>query len=168
MAAKKKKPAKRASRPTWRSIVVSSLGWDEAHATLADAARGLAPTLQGTRAPNLPHSAWELLDHIRRVQHDLLDFMTNAKYTAPHFPNDYWPPRREPPNAHAWDDCLADIEKTRAKLKRFLARTTVDLAKPIPWGDGQTYLRTFLVAADHEAYHVGQIVLVRQALNAWK
>jgi len=154
--------------PGWRKIVSNSVDWEEAHASLDAAARGLAPELRGRRPDGLPHSAWELLDHIRRTQADLLDFMTNKSYVAPSWPRDYWPSPHELPSASAWTKCLAAIDEDRKKLKRFAMRGSIDLTKKIPWGDGQTYLRCILVVVDHTSYHVGQMILVRRLLGEWK
>lgn len=165
-----KKPAKKTARKpsaSWRGILGKALGWGEAHATLDAATNNLAHALQGTRPNGLPHSAWELLDHIRRTQADLLHFMTSRDYVAPEWPREYWPDSPTPPNARSWDDCLAQIARDRAALTKLAERSTLDLTSRIPWGDGQTYLRTLLLAFDHESYHVGEIVIVRRLLGAW-
>jgi uncharacterized damage-inducible protein DinB len=151
----------------WRAIVASSLDWEQAHASLDSAIKDLAPELRGKRPAGAPHSAWELLDHIRATQHDLLDFCVNAEYEEPKWPDDYWPPSATPPSAGAWTDCVAAIKRDREAFARFATDADVDLTTRIPHGTGQTYLRTILVAVDHTAYHVGQIVTVRRLLGAW-
>jgi len=161
MAAKK-------TAPGWRKIVANAVDWEEGHASLDAATRGLAQNLRGRRPENAPHSVWELLDHIRRTQADLLDFMTNKKYVAPNWPKDYWPEPEAVPSASAWTKCLAQIRDDHAKMKRLATRESLDLTAKIPWGDGQTYLRCILLAIDHTSYHVGQIVIVRRLLGAWK
>jgi hypothetical protein len=166
MMATRKKTTRGAAE--WRKIVAKAIDWEEAHASLDAAARGLAVELRGRRPDGLPHSAWELLDHIRRTQADLLDFMTNKAYAAPKWPVDYWPPPNEQPSASAWTKCLAQIHDDRAKMQRLARRTSLDLSAEIPWGEGKTYLRCILVAVDHTSYHVGQIVIVRRLLGAWK
>jgi uncharacterized damage-inducible protein DinB len=151
----------------WASIVASALRWDQSHVSLDRAVEGLAPALRGTRPTNFPHSAWELLDHIRRTQRDLLEFCTNPGYHEPSWPDDYWPPSPEPSSETAWTACLAAIRADAQALADFTVRNAATLTDRIPHGTGQTYLRTVLVAVDHTSYHVGQIVAVRRLLGAW-
>jgi uncharacterized damage-inducible protein DinB len=152
----------------WRTIVASSLDWEQAHAKLENVVKGLAPPLRGQRPPGYPHSAWELLEHIRITQHDLLDFCQNPKYEEKlAWPGDYWPPTPAPPTPDAWDKTIAGYRQDREALARFTTQTDIDLTSKIPHGTGQTYLRTILVAVDHASYHVGQIVSVRRLLGAW-
>ena len=152
---------------SWRAIVASSLDWREAHATFDDAVAGLSAELRGRRPAEFPHSAWELLEHIRMAQADLLAFMQNSSYTAPKWPDDYWPADSAPPHDRAWDESIAAARRDRKKLKAMVTDPKLDLAANIPWGDGQTYLRTILVAVDHTSYHVGQLIEVRRLLGAW-
>jgi uncharacterized damage-inducible protein DinB len=151
----------------WASIVASALTWEQAHASLDQSVEGLSPALRGKRAPNYPHSAWELLDHIRRTQRDLLEFCTNPKYHEPKWPDDYWPGSPEPPSDAAWTECLAAIRADAQALADFTIKNAATLTDKIPHGTGQTYLRTVLVAVDHASYHTGQIVAVRRLLGAW-
>lgn len=151
----------------WRTIVASSVDWREAHATFDDAVADLSPELRGRRPEHYPHSAWELVEHIRMAQADLIAFMQDASYTAPKWPDDYWPPEPAPPTAKAWDESVAAVWRDREELKAIATRSTLDLTTTIPWSDGQTYLRTILVAIDHTAYHVGQLIAVRLLLGAW-
>jgi uncharacterized damage-inducible protein DinB len=152
----------------WRAIVASSLDWEQAHATLENAVKGLAPSLQGVRPAEYPHSAWELLEHIRITQRDLLDFCQNPDYEEKlAWPGDYWPPTPAPPTAGAWEQTIADYRRDREALAGFTNESKIDLTEKIPHGTGQTYLRTILVAVDHASYHVGQIVSVRRLLGAW-
>jgi uncharacterized damage-inducible protein DinB len=152
---------------SWREIVATSLDWEQAHAGLERAVEGLAPDLRGQRPANFAHSVWELLEHIRITQHDLLEFCTNAKYEEPHWPDDYWPKSPVPRDDAEWAKCLKAIQRDRDALKKFTVETDIDLTSRIPHGTGQTYLRTVLVATDHAAYHVGQIIAVRRLLGAW-
>jgi uncharacterized damage-inducible protein DinB len=150
----------------WRAIVASSLDWEQAHVNLDHAVEGLAPPLRGQRPAGLPHSVWELLEHIRRAQKDLLDFCANPQYNEEDH-EDHWPPTPAPPNDAAWTDSIAAIRRDGDAFNRFTTDSTVDLTTRIPHGTGQTYLRTILVAVDHTAYHVGQIIQVRRLLKAW-
>ena len=152
----------------WRAIIASSLGWEQAHANLEGAVKGLAPALRGKRLDGYPHSPWELLEHIRITQHDLLDFCQNPEYVEKlEWPHDYWPRTAEPVTADAWDKSIAEYKRDREAFERFATDTDLDLTAKIPRGTGQTYLRTILVAVDHASYHVGQLISVRRLLGAW-
>lgn len=118
------------------------------------------------RPGGLPYSAWELLEHIRVAQADLIAYMEDPTYAAPAWPTDYWPEAAEPPTETAWDEALAAVERGRARLQALVLELR-DPTATIPWGGDHTYLRSILVALDHEAYHVGQLVLLRRLLEAW-
>jgi hypothetical protein len=150
-----------------RAIVASALDWEEAHATFDASVAGFPVHLRGKRPDGFPHSGWELLEHIRITQEDLADFMERADYHAVKWPDDYWPKSPEPPSETAWDESVAAMQRDRQHIKEIANRPTIDLPSKIPWGTGQTYLRTILVAVDHTAYHVGQIIAVRRLLGAW-
>ena len=152
----------------WRAIVASSLGWEEGHASVESAAKNLAPALRGERPTGYPHSPWELIEHIRITQSDLLDFCQNPDYVEElEWPRDYWPASPKPPSSDAWDKSIADYKRDREAFARFTTETDLDLTARIPHGKGQTYLRTILLAVDHASYHVGQLVAVRRLLGAW-
>ena len=152
----------------WRAIVASSLGWEQAHASLEGAVKALAPGLRGKRPDGYPHSPWELVEHIRITQHDLLDFCQNPRYVEKlEWPHDYWPAAPKPPSAGAWDESIAEYRRDREAFARFTTEIESDLTSKIPRGTGQTYLRTILQAVDHASYHIGQIVSVRRLLGAW-
>jgi len=151
----------------WRSIVAAALDAREAHAPFDRAVADLAPELRGRRPAGLPHSAWELVEHVRIAQADLLAYLEDPDYAAPAWPDGYWPPSAEPPDAAAWDEAVAAVAAGRGRLQALLLELPEPTA-PIPWGGAHTYLRTILVALDHEAYHVGQIVLLRRLLGAWR
>jgi hypothetical protein len=139
----------------------------EAHITSEAALADLDPTLQGRRAPGLPHSPWELLEHICITQHDILDFCVNPKYEEMKWPDDYWPKSPAPPSPDSWKTSVAAFRKDRDALRELATDSRIDLFAKIPHGDGQTYLRELMLAQDHLSYHTGQLVLVRQALGAW-
>jgi hypothetical protein len=152
----------------WRAIVASSLGWEEGHASLDNAVKGLEPALRGKRPDGYPHSPWELVEHIRITQRDLLDFSQAPDYVEKlEWPRDYWPTSPTPANSTAWDKSIADYKRDRDAFARFTMETDIDLTAKIPHGKGQTYLRTILLAVDHASYHVGQLVSVRRLLGAW-
>lgn len=150
-----------------REHVGELLAWGDAHVDFDAAAAGLAPELRGQRPAGLPYSPWELLEHLRITQHDILDFTRNPDYAELSWPDDYWPPSAEPPSPDAWDRSAAAFTADRAALQAIAADPGIDLFARIPHGQGQTYLRELLLAADHTSYHVGQIVLVRRLLGAW-
>jgi hypothetical protein len=150
----------------WRSIVAAALDAREAHVPFDRAVADLAPELRGRRPDRLPHSAWELVEHIRFAQADLIAYLEDPAYAAPAWPDGYWPPSPEPPGDGAWDGAIASVQAGRERLKALL-RELPDPIAPIPWGGEHTYLRTILLALDHEAYHVGQIVLLRRLLGSW-
>jgi uncharacterized damage-inducible protein DinB len=154
--------------PTWQDIVASSLDWDQAHVSLDSAIAGLTAEARGRRPAGYPHSVWQLLEHIRLAQHDLLDFCINPNYSHDlAWPDDYWPKAPAPPSDEAWEASIEQIKRDRAHLVRFTTEGSVDLTAAIPHGTGQTYLRTIIVAVDHAAYHVGQIVDVRRLNGDW-
>ncbi len=152
-----------------RDHLARLLDWEEAHVGLDKAVDGLPPDKRGARAPGFEHSPWQLLEHMRIAQDDILDFCVNAKYVhTMKWPDDYWPKSPAPPDAKAWTDAVASYARSRDRLKQ-LARDVPDLTAKVPTGKpAQTYLRAILLVADHTAYHVGQLVAVRRALGLWK
>ena len=150
-----------------RQHLIDLLQGGGAHLKVADAISGFPAQLRGQKAADLPHSAWMLLEHLRIAQWDILEFSRNRKHTSPDWPEGYWPPSDAPSSAAQWN---ASIKKFRADLKAMqdlVKNPKIDLFAKIPWGDGQTILREALLLADHNAYHLGQIVDVRRALGAW-
>ena len=156
-----------ADHDDWRRIVASSLDWEQAHATLDSALASLPGDLRGKRPAGLPHSIWELVDHIRATQHDLLDYCRNADYKEPKWPDDYWPTSPAPATDAAWTKTIDTIHKEAKEFADFTAVPGRDLTAKIPHGTGHTYLRTILVSIDHTSYHVGQIIYARRLLGAW-
>ena len=154
------------SPDAWRGIVAAALEAREAHVPFDIAVSGLAPALRGRRPAGLPHSVWELVEHVRIAQADLIAYLEDPAYAAPAWPGDYWPPSPEPPSDAAWDEAVAAVRAGRERLQALLLELP-DPTAPIPWGGSHTYLRTVMVALDHEAYHVGQVVLLRRLLGAW-
>jgi uncharacterized damage-inducible protein DinB len=139
----------------------------EAHASIDAVLAKLAPELRGKRPAGVEHSPWELLEHIRITQHDILDFCRNPKYEELEWPKDYWPKSAAPPNSGSWDASTKSYHDDLAALRALAADPSIDLFARIPHGDGQTYLRELLLVADHTSHHVGQLILVRQLLGAW-
>ena len=150
-----------------RDLVAQLLDWNEAHATFDEAVADLAPDLRGQVPGRLPYSPWQLLEHLRRTQHDILDFCVNPSYSALNWPEDYWPRDPVPPSDRAWQQSVAKFHADRHALQRLARDPAVELTAEIPHGDGQTYLHELLLAADHAAYHVGELIVVRRLLGAW-
>jgi uncharacterized damage-inducible protein DinB len=140
----------------------------QAHAKLDDAVKDMPFHLQGVVPEGLPYSAWQLLEHIRIAQKDILDFSDNAddRYKPMKWPDDYWPKDAAPPSESAWAASVAALKKDRTAFEKLLKDR--DLTEAFPWGDGQNLLREALLIADHESYHTGELVLVRRLLGAWK
>jgi hypothetical protein len=150
-----------------RALVQRLLAWEDAHVGFDAAVAGVPPALRGRVPEGLPHSPWQLLEHIRRAQWDILDFCVNATYVEPKSMRDYWPDGPEPPSAAAWDESVAAVKRDREALRRLAGES--DLFARVPLGDAsQTILRELLLVADHNAYHVGQLVLTRRLLGAWE
>ena len=150
-----------------RAQLVKLLDWGDAHVTFDAAVKGLSPALRGAVPQGFDHSPWQLVEHLRRAQHDILDFCRNPSYVELSFPEDYWP-AKGPPSEAAWKKSIAALRRDRDALKKLAEDAAVDLFARIPHGTGQTYLRELLLVVDHNAYHVGQLVAVRQALGIWK
>jgi DinB superfamily len=139
-----------------------------AHAKFNEVVKGLPPKLQGTKPDKLPHSAWMLLEHMRIAQWDILEFSRNARHVSPDWPAGHWPKTQAPPSASAWDDSIQQFCDDLKAMQDLVANPKTDLYAKIPWGDGQTILREALLVADHNAYHLGQMVDLRRLLGSWK
>jgi uncharacterized damage-inducible protein DinB len=153
-----------------RSHLARLLEWDEAHASFEKSIDGIPADTRGTRPTGFGHSVWELLEHMRLAQKDLLDFCVNANYVhALKWPDDYWPSTPGPSSDEAWTRSIADFTSDREKVKEVVRDTRLDLFALVPTGKGhQTYLRAILLIADHNSYHLGQILAVRKALGIWQ
>jgi hypothetical protein len=150
-----------------RAQLARALGWDEAHAGFDRVVEGIPPQLRGRVPAGLPYSPWQLLEHLRLAQEDILDFCRNPKYQERDWPDDYWPRSAEPPGADAWDRSLAAYRRDRDALAQLAKDRSNDLVAKIPHGSGQTLLRELLLVLDHTAYHLGELVVVRRALGIW-
>ena len=138
-----------------------------AHASVKDALEDFPAELRGIRPKGAPHSPWEVLEHMRIAQWDILEFSRNSKHKSPKFPDGYWPKSPEPPDAKAWDRSVHSFCQDLQTMCALIADQGIDLFARIPHGEGQTILREALVTADHNAYHLGQLVLLRRTLGAW-
>jgi DinB superfamily len=151
-----------------REHVLYLLDGGGAHARFGDAVAGLPTDLRGKKPGKLPHSAWMLLEHLRLVQWDILEFSRNPKHVSPEWPAGYWPKTAAPPNSRAWGESVRQFENDLTAMQDLVTNPKTDLFARIPWGDGQTILREALLVADHNAYHVAQLIDVRRLLGAWK
>ena len=151
-----------------REHLIKLLDWQDAHVSFDAAVEGIPPSLQGVRPAGLPYSPWELLEHIRITQSDILNFCRNSDYEAPSWPDEYWPKLTSPPAPDEWQQSVTAIRNDRQALQNLTADPALDLYAEIPHGEGQTYLREVLLVADHSAYHLGELVAVRRLLGVWK
>jgi hypothetical protein len=138
-----------------------------AHLDFDKAVAGLPAELRGVRPPGVPHTPWRLVEHMRIAQWDILEFCRNPDHASPEWPDGYWPRTDGPPEGDAWDESIARFRSDLEGMCELVADPATDLYAPIPHGDGQTILREALLVADHNAYHLGQLVVVRRALGAW-
>jgi hypothetical protein len=150
-----------------RDQLAHLLAWEDAHADFDSAVAKLPAKLLGVRPTSLPYSPWQLVEHLRRTQHDILDFCRNPAYRQPVWPDDYWPDGEAPASPAAWTESVSAFRHDREALQALARDPAVDLLATIPHGEGQTYLRELLLAADHAAYHVGELIVVRRLLGSW-
>jgi hypothetical protein len=150
-----------------REHVRKLLSWEDAHVGLNTVLADLPVELRGVRPPGCAHSVWELVEHLRMAQRDILEFCVTPAYQEMSWPDDYWPASPAPSSPDAWDESLRGYREDLEALRQLAADPGVDLGARIPHGSGQTYLRELLLVADHTAYHVGQLVLVRRLLGSW-
>ncbi len=149
--------------------LVALLNGGQAHATLAKAVADFPAELRGAVPRGLPYSAWQLLEHLRIAQKDILDFSDPPAGGYQHlpWPEAYWPKSPEPPNGASWDEAIRSIATDAKSFETLLTRPDADLYAPFAWGDGQNLLREALLLADHNAYHTGELVMLRRLLGAW-
>jgi len=143
------------------------LDWEDAHVNFDTAIDGIPVELRGVAPDGLPYTLWQLVEHLRLTQFDILDFCRNAAYVEL-MAEGYWPSSSMPPTSTAWEESISSFYRDREELKQLALDPGVDLFGRIPHGTGQTYLRELLLVADHNAYHVAQLVAVRRALGIWK
>jgi len=153
-----------------RQQLVALLDGGQAHATFAQAVKDFPPNLRGAVPDCLPYSAWQLLEHMRIALGDILDFSAppTGGYHGLKWPDAYWPKDAAPASPEAWDRSIAAVEADLEKFKALLLKPGADLARPFLWGTGQNLLREALLIADHQAYHVGEMIVLRRLLGAWK
>jgi len=153
--------------PAARDQIGRLLDWEDAHASFDRAVAELPEAARGELSAGLPYSPWQLLEHLRLTQRDILDFCVSSDYRELSWPDDYWPKEPAPPSRKAWDASIQRFREDRAALQAIARDPAIDLTAPVTNGTGQTYLRELLLAADHAAYHVGQLIVVRRLLGVW-
>jgi len=153
-----------------RAQLVRALSWEQAHVGFEAAFDGIPAAARGARAPGFDHSAWQLLEHMRLAQKDLLTFCLDRKYVhALNWPDDYWPKDPAPPRDAAWEQSVKGLKADRTRVARLARDPKGNLLAKVPTGKReQTYLRAILLVIDHNAYHLGQVVALRRALGIWK
>jgi hypothetical protein len=151
-----------------RQHVLDLLNGGHAHATFDQAVKNLPAALRGKKPRGAEHSPWQLLEHLRIAQWDILEFSRDPSHKSPDWPLGYWPAKPAPPDDKAWDKSVRAFRKDLRALSTLVAGESTDLFAPIPHGTDQTILREALLAADHNAYHLGQLILVRRLLGAWE
>jgi DinB superfamily len=150
-----------------RRHLVELLKGGSAHARFEEAIAGIPAKLRGRKPVGLPHSAWMLLEHMRIAQRDILEFSRNRKHISPDWPKGYWPRSHVPSSVAAWNTSIKKFRQDLKTMQDLVANPKTDLHARIPWGDDQTVLREALLVADHNAYHLAQLVVVRRLLGAW-
>ncbi len=151
-----------------RSHLKRLLDWEDAHVGFEKAVAGIPPKLRGVQPPGFPHSLWQLLEHLRLAQRDIFDFCRDPAYQEPHSMEAYWPPTVAPPTPRSWDESVAAFRVDLKAIEQMAMDPGIDLFAAVPQGTGQTFLRELLLVADHNAYHVGQLIAVRRLLGIWK
>lgn len=153
-----------------RKQLVALIDGGQAHATFEDAVKDFPVDLRGVVPDGLPYSAWQILEHIRIAQRDILQFSAppTGGYHGLKWPDEYWPKGAAPPSTEAWDRSVAAIQADRASFQKLLLKPETDLAKPFRWGTGQNLLREALLIGDHAGYHVGELIVLRRLLGCWK
>jgi hypothetical protein len=144
------------------------LAWEDAHVSFDAVVDNVPAEMRGVQPPGVPYSLWQIVEHLRIAQHDILDFCINANYREMKWPDDYWPRVPAPPTETAWAESVEQYRRDRQALQALAADASIDLEARIPHGSGQTCLREILLVADHNAYHVGQMVLIRRLLGIWE
>lgn len=153
-----------------RAHLLELLHGGHAHLSFDDAVRDLPADLRGKAPRGSPYTAWQLVEHLRLAQDDILRFSrnTDGSYEELEWPDDYWPKAKAPRDAAEWEASLAAFRADRKAMEAVVADPAQDLFAPFPWGDGQTLLREAMLVADHTAYHLGQLVLLRRLIGAWR
>jgi len=156
------------NEPAVRQHLLDLLKGGNAHLKFEEVVKDFPEGLRGKKPEGQPHTAWRLLEHMRIAQWDILEFSRNPKHDSPEFPEGYWPQSDAPPGTAAWEKSVKQFRADLKAMQDLVAAPKTDLYARISWGDGQTILREALLVADHNAYHLGELLMVRRLLGAWK
>jgi len=167
MPQRKTKPAANPDQAL-REQLVWLLDGGHAHAKFDDVVASFPAKLRGEKPAGLPYSAWRLLEHMRIAQWDMLEFSRDPNHESPEWPRGYWPLSDAPASEAAWEKSIKDFRSDLRQTMKLVSDPKSDLYTPFPWGDGQNLLREALQIADHNAYHLGELLVVRRLLGAWK
>ncbi len=148
-----------------RKHLINLLTKAEAHVDVQSSLREFPAGLRGRKLPGAPHTAWQLLEHMRIAQSDILQFSLDAKHKSPKWPDQYWPETEAPPSDKAWAQSVRQFLNDLNAVCEMINDPEIDLHAKVPHGEGQTYLREALLVADHNAYHLGQLVMMRRTLE---
>jgi hypothetical protein len=151
-----------------REQVIKLLQGGQAHLTFNDVIKDFPVKLRGVKPKGAPHTAWQLLEHMRIAQWDILEFSRNPKHESPKWPDGYWPKTEKPPSDTAWKRSVSAVRKDLSAMQDLVEDPNTDLYRKIPHGTGQNILREALLVADHNAYHIGQLLLLRRMLGSWE
>lgn len=151
-----------------RQQLAKALDWGDAHPDFRTVVLDFPEDLRGTRPPGFAHSAWETLYHLRVALWDIVEFTKDARHKSPPWPDGYWPPSPKPPQLEAWDQCIDSVNDLLEEMRGLILDRNRPLLEPLPRGQGQTLMREALLAAEHNAYHLAELVMLRKAQKAWK
>jgi len=146
------------------ALLVAAISGRESHIDFDSAVKDFPVNARGTKPVGVPHTAWQLVEHMRIAQHDILEFSRNSKHKSPKWPEGYWPETEAPPGKKAWEESVAAFQNDARELSKLVADPQQDLFKPFEHGDGQTLLREALLVATHNSYHLGQLVFLKKSV----
>jgi hypothetical protein len=151
-----------------RRHLLDLLQGGNAHVKFEEVVKDFPQQLRGQKAQGQPHTPWRLLEHMRIAQWDIVEFSRNPKHVSPEWPDGYWPQNDAPSSAAAWEKSVKQFRSDLKTMQDLVADRKTDLYARLPWGEGQTVLREALLVADHNAYHLGELLMLRRLLGAWK
>jgi DinB superfamily len=147
-----------------RQQLVDAIRGHQAHIGFNSAIKDFPPAIQGTKPPDAPHTAWQLLEHMRIAQNDILEFSRNPQHKSPQWPDEYWPETEAPPDEEAWSKSVASFQQDAEAMTKLVQNPQIDLFKSFAHGEGQTLLREALLVASHNSYHLGQLMFLKKTL----
>jgi hypothetical protein len=147
-----------------RQQLVDAIRGHQAHIGFDSAIKGFPPAIQGTKPPDAPHTAWQLLEHMRIAQNDILEFSRNPQHKSPQWPDEYWPETEAPPDEEAWSKSVVSFQQDAEAMTKLVQNPQIDLFQPFAHGEGQTLLREALLVASHNSYHLGQLIFLKKTL----